>query len=277
MKTTSHVTLALACAPLGVCAVSCAVDDGPGAGAVQSSLTEAVPTTDYPAVCALGGRLFGPDGPTIVGCSGTLIAPNVVLTAGHCFPPPEMQEILWPSAFGGVNCNPDVSDSLDWHPGTFHSDGYVEHRRDDPSYDNHDIAVIVLDDPILDVKPAKLPHRGFLDHLFESPGTARAKLTLVGYGSTNLDDTVPDVFFPYPEGVGTRRMTTARAVGLNDYYLFSEPDPGRGWYSDSGGPVFLADSNIVLAHNTDLLDPHMWHYRSDTAEAQEFLSQFLDD
>ena len=79
-------------------------------------------------------------------CSGTLVSPNVVLTAGHCAADDTSGAALDPSGFGVVTGAVDWSDATDRHVST------ISQVVVDPSYDpsgpSHDAALLVLSSPV---------------------------------------------------------------------------------------------------------------------------------
>lgn len=103
---------------------------------------------DWPAI----GRVIDPLDPDRGFCSGTLIAPNVVLTAGHC-------------SGGTARQAPD--EQLRFLAGAFNSETAATRRivgkKRNPAYFNtgrhapdFDIGLWVLDSPIQDVEPLPL-------------------------------------------------------------------------------------------------------------------------
>ena len=101
-------------------------------------------------------------------CSAAAISPTVVVTAAHCFEGPD----VWVT-FDEVPTNyfqhtgtwtPDP----DWCPGC--GNGL-------PGFDSHDVAVIVLDEPVPLPRYAQLPAEGLVDTL-----AMKADVDLVGYG-----------------------------------------------------------------------------------------------
>jgi hypothetical protein len=119
------------------------------AGAEIASIYNGVPTRAYPAVVAVG--VLNADGGGGL-CSGTLIAPTVVLTAGHCL------------AFGAVDAVVAI-----FPDGVTYVELPIARWEIHPDFDIGriavaDVAALILEEPILDVAPLPLvssaPRRG---------------------------------------------------------------------------------------------------------------------
>jgi hypothetical protein len=228
----------------------------------------------HPNVGALLVAWPYPDGPIDIVCSGTLIEPDVFLTASHC--------VSWmPSA--GIPAE-DVYVTFDtaYEIGT--STIYPGTYRVNPNYghdmaDLNDVAVILLDESIPGITPATLPPEGYLDGLKDNHGLKDQSFVAVGYGSVRDDKT--GGFHPiYWEGA--RRFSSGTFNALTKSWLKISMNPATGdggtCYGDSGGPHFLGDSNMVVSltvtgdapcRATDVT------YRLDTDSARSFLTEFV--
>jgi MYXO-CTERM domain-containing protein len=173
-----------------------------------AAITQGIATQD-PAVVAI----IGPDG--TVGCSGTLIAPHTVLTAGHCVPPLRRRElrVFFGDSVGGAGQFIAVSDTH-VHP---------EHV---PATLAHDLALFTLREP------------GPVGALSLDPRTLDASLVgqtlrMVGFGVT-----APDA-----GDSGTKRSGTARVTGLDPVDVTVVGAPSLPCRADSGGPALLDDGS----------------------------------
>jgi hypothetical protein len=242
-------------------------------GTPPNLLVAADPTADrYPNVALMVGRA-GSD-PWRPSCTGTLIAPNVVLTAGHC--------VAFGQAFErftefGVTFDPMYTSSSRVIRVTAHVHPEYEFRFPTPLPDNpvdlSDLAVLVLDEPV-GLTPAKLPPLGILDGIAASSGP----LTFVGYGITR-----PDADFGER---GTRRAGTVRLSAVHETVAVTSPDPAVGCVGDSGGPLLLGPAHAAhgrrgatmvlgVAHSADCAT-FTTFYRVDTPKARAFLGAYLD-
>jgi hypothetical protein len=149
---------------------------------------------NHPNVGALLAPQAYSDG-TWASCSGTLISPTVFLTAAHCD---------WDVARLAVTFASDYDAATDqeyW--GTWHADPAYNQRASNP----HDIAVLVLDAPVVGIEPADLPSAGSLGKLRR--GT---KFTSVGYGAQAVTNGPGGKTYHYADvryaGVGSLNSVT---------------------------------------------------------------------
>jgi Trypsin len=214
----------------------------------------------------------GPD----VFCSGTLIAADVVLTAGHCAP--SFSRV-------GVTFDPAYDENAASPAGIF-SGTYVTH----PDFgfsgpggfsDPHDLAVVLLD-VAPGIAPAQLPTEGLLDELGHK-ALRSATFTVVGYGTVREDKTGgPHGLVPI-DGVRRFALGTFRSLQPAWLSLSQQPSTGDGGacFGDSGGSLFLggATSNQLVSITSTgdaQCRASAKSYRIDTASAREFLGEFVD-
>jgi len=219
---------------------------------------------DHPNVGALLAPEAFSDG-TWAECSGTLISPTVFLTAAHCDMGEERVAVTFDSAY--------VYPTGQTYWGTWYADPAYTPAQND----THDLAVVVLDDPV-NVTPAQLPEAGSLANL--ARGT---QFTSVGYGAQ---------FVTYGRGGQLFHFTDIRyqAVGslntTNMTFLRVSMNPALGnggtCNGDSGGPNFLGagtDETNILAATTITGDfacrATNVIYRLDTDSARDFLGEFV--
>lgn len=212
-----------------------------------------------------------PDGEYYLYCSGTLIAPDVFLTASHC--------TAAAAAYGAdphdvyVTFDPIYDGAAILHRGTYDINPNYGHDM----HDLHDVAVIILDEPVTNITPAQLPPAGLLDDLKETHQLKGQEFVTVGYGRLRNEKTGG----PHAIGdAGERYYAEQTFQALKPYWLQLSMNPSTGnggtCYGDSGGPHFLGDTDMVVSltvtgdawcRATDVT------YRLDTESARAYLSQ----
>ena len=228
----------------------------------------------HPNVGALLVAWPQPDGPIDIVCSGTLIAPDVFLTAAHC--------VNWMPSAGVPTDQVYVTFDSVYEIGVstiYQGTYYVNPNYGHDNADLNDVAVIVLDEPITTIEPASLPPAGLLDQLKAAGALKDQTFVAVGYGTVRDDKT--GGFHPlYWEGA--RRFVVGTYNALNKGWLRISMNPSTGdggtCYGDSGGPHFLGESNMVVSvtvtgdspcRATDVT------YRMDIPSARQYLGQFV--
>jgi secreted trypsin-like serine protease len=219
-------------------------------------------------------------------CSGTLIAPDVFLTASHCTV--FFEQDLAPAGYTALVSfdNPIPFGDL-----TSKSTKLVSVTQvvSNPGYNqaqsnSGDIAVLLVDPrQTRGVTPALLPAAGLLDQLAAQNGLKATVYTAVGYGVQNRVTGGGTPFFqdlnPVP-----RMYAFSTFDSLNGGYirLSQNPSTGNGGtcFGDSGGPNFLnvngtrtlvaitiTGDSVCRSTNVDL--------RLDTDSARAFLAPYV--
>jgi hypothetical protein len=237
-------------------------------------------------------------------CSGTLVRPTIVVTAGHCafdighngtdgpdtggndvwisFAEAPDFSILPPSS-GFVPDNNEgryeawsaaLDASTEWHRAT----AYHHPEFDAAAFFEHDLGVLVLDEPVNMAQYGQLPRPGLLDTLY---ATNKQRLyTAVGYG---LEGSGPKTSF----GGDTRMRADLRLVDLKGVggagkgtsaKFSSNAKTGGTCFGDSGGPIFEAGTRTIVAvvsFGTNLnCAGTSGAYRIDQADDLAFLATF---
>jgi len=213
-----------------------------------------------------------------------LIAPTVVLTAGHCTEGPATNvyvsfdtDLALDPLAPGITPEERASREEHYITGTAHPDpgwtGQLSFAK------QHDQGVVVLDAPASskwpDVEPAELPPVGFLD---QNQGKLKNEtFTLVGYG-VEIGDKKAQVV------VRERRSTTSFLKNVGSEVVTFQINPkdskagGGSCFGDSGGAVFwgpyvLGDASYVNSLTCNATGSYQ---RVDTAYSRNFLNGFLD-
>lgn len=186
-------------------------------------------------------------------CSGSLLSPTVVLTAGHCTDGTNAARVWLDEIVQG---NPEYPfsgrTSYDGTPYT-NPDFCIGCGNGLPGFAIRDVGIVVLKErvPTSAVsRYATLPPAGFVDTL-----PNKTKLDLVGYGvSEQFHGGGPPVW----GGPRVRLYASSELVSGNfshsDEFMKIALNPGGGsggtCFGDSGGPDLLAGSDRVLAVNS---------------------------
>jgi hypothetical protein len=221
-------------------------------------------------------------------CSGSLISPTIIVTAGHCTEGVDEGRVYFqqsvapnydPDAFGGWG-----GDETTGYP---YENGITFSRADNYGFDGfasypdtHDVGVVVLDEPYTPPSGtfAILPEAGLVDDLVAEAGSS-AKKTLrfrtVGYGLSDQD----------PRPVSTRERLTAWGYliegtsGVTEFNIKTTANPSMGkggsCNGDSGGPVLVEGTNVMAGVVSFGMNPQCkgqdYSYRLDRQEVIDWI------
>ncbi len=233
---------------------------------------------DHPYV---GLLVFDVDGTPAWRCSGTLIAPTVVLTAGHCTSGADAARVWFDSdlqnnpeyPFGGSTSTEGTPHA---HPGY---DGFATFPN------TSDVGVVVLDEPVTDVGYGALPEEGAVGDLYYNrPPGPPPLMNIVGYG---LQSVVPDLQAERVRYQGNPQIVELNSANTGGWNIHLGSNNGKGQgqggacFGDSGGPALLSeDSNVVGGVGSFVLNLNCvgagFYYRVDTAHALDWVETFLE-
>ena len=219
-------------------------------------------------------------------CSGTLIAPDVFLTASHCTLYFERE--LAPEGYTAVV---SFDSPIPFGDLTAKSTKLVKVTDvvSNPAYnaaqsDSGDIGLLLVDArQTRGITPAVLPEAGLLDRLSAQNGLKNATFTAVGYGLQNRVTGGGTPFFQDQNPV-PRMFAFSGFDSLNGGYLRLSQNPSTGnggtCFGDSGGPNFLnvngtrtlvaitiTGDSVCRSTNVD--------YRLDIPSARAFLAPYV--
>ncbi|MDY6856322.1 MAG: trypsin-like serine protease [Thermodesulfobacteriota bacterium] len=215
-------------------------------------------------------------------CSGTLIHESVVLSAGHCTS--SLEPLLDADEIEVYVC-------FDFDPYTEGARWIkVEAISTHPEYNDfrprsniHDVGVLILEEPVMDISPAVLPNEGFLDELRDEnklrQGSKGAKLIVVGYGGA-LEWPPPVIIYDSRRRFAESEYQTLLKSWLRLSQKQATGDGGT-CYGDSGGPAFWTEPNgiQILVGITSWGDAVCvasgFNYRVDIQETLDFISSVI--
>lgn len=169
-----------------------------------------------PGVVGIGIRRVRCGATLAVHCSGTLVAPRIVLTAAHCTSPPALAsnlEVLFGSDAASPTAVVRRVAAVQTHP-DYHADG-------DPA----DLALLLLDENA-PAAPVSLNTAAL------EASWVGQRVRLVGFGQSQPSGAPP----------GKKRTGTATISEVGSTQFRIVPGPSLSCHGDSGGPIFGAES-----------------------------------
>ena len=230
-------------------------------------------------------------------CSGTLIAPRVFLTAGHC---------TYGQYAARVWFEADLTENQEYpYAGATSYEGTPIPHPEYPltSEDPRDVGLVIFDDPVPDnIKPARLPERPdpndpeYLDLLEQLK--EEGDLTGGYGGNSDKEDGVLFKSVGYGRSLASwppadlvsgriRQWAESEYVALTKVWLHLSQkavfDESGACFGDSGGPAFWEDDqdNEIVVAVTSWGDRHCsataFYYRVDTTETLDWIYWMMDN
>ena len=202
-------------------------------------------------------------------CSATLMTPTVLLTAAHCTlgtlgktvvtfdpvlaegPPPPLPRAVDDSGDGqsdtGYTSDQDLPSG--YYTGTAYSHPEYSEFTDMSNW--NDVGVVVLDEAVTGIDPAKLAPTNYLDQ-FAQPRLNKELFRIVGYGTeVRKPASGPQRPTPhsyplvrrYADSVGQKLTPQILQVNGNEHDVRGT---GGSCFGDSGGPAFKNDYVVTV-------------------------------
>jgi len=246
-----------------------------GTSAADAVVDGSLDGTRHPYVGAVDGRPVG--GPVQFG-SGVLISPTVFLSVGHGTARFDAAGITR----ARVTFDPVVSDSSTWHEGTIHTNPAFDPAGAGQRGDFGDLGVIVFDEPVVGIEPARLPSPRTVDQIIRA---AAAQVEIPGYGISRYVGAADGGGKRLPDfgSTGTRHLALAELSSVSPGWLrLHSTDGSTVCVGDSGSPAILAGTDLVVGITAvewslsgSECTSGAWEQRLDTPGAREFLAHYV--
>lgn len=213
-------------------------------------------------------------------CSGSLLDDQVTfVTAGHCTEAPAAGAAIW--------FDEDVQSGIPGNGYPFSGDAggtvYTHPDYNPNAFYLYDVGVVILDEPYSLSSYASLPAIGALDDL--GKGRNDAVVEAVGYGlqNANKNHTVAlrvrmkaDLFVVNTIGVAGLKQLFGFFPGSGSFIVSGDAAHGGTCFGDSGGPMLLGDSDVIVGVNSFGLNGNCagigGAYRIDQADDLDFIN-----
>ena len=222
------------------------------------------------------------DGNPLWRCSGTLIAEDVYLTAGHCTEPPAVSATIWfeEDVESGI---PDNGYPIGG-PTSVDGTAFTHPLYDPGAFFLYDLGIVQLDEPVMMSEYGALPEEDAIDDL--GKGRKRSVVEAVGYGLQKINPVMvqadrirlkADLKVVNTKGVAG----IGNLPGSNSMLVSGDAKHGGTCFGDSGGPMFIGtDSNVIGAVTSFGLNGNCagvgGGFRIDRALELGWINSFLD-
>lgn len=216
------------------------------------------------------------DGSLRIICTGTLVTPRVFLTASHCTAFALSQGFTRTWVTFDPNFGTDPGHNIFSTPYA----GTIVHNPDYKAPYHSDVSLILLDQPVTGITPARLAPVGFLDSLTNKQLDGLQYLN-VGYGTSEKEPGTGGHTFPFD---GIRKWTISGFHSLNTDMIHLDQSISRDLsgtgYGDSGGPTFVDIGggpmviDVISTGDVPCVSTSV-NTRTDTPEVAAFLAPYL--
>jgi secreted trypsin-like serine protease len=239
-------------------------------------------TPDGNAHPYVGLLVFDVNGSPAWRCSGTLLSPTVMVTAGHC---------TYGTSGGRVWFESDVDSGIPNNGYPYGGGTSIEFKQiyTHPNYVDgafylYDVGIVILKKPVRVGTYGTLAPVGLLDQIATQRGQQDQSFTVVGYGLQSVVPTLQQDRVRYQGTVQLINSNTPYGIPAGTSASFTNnPGGGNGsggtCFGDSGGPIFYGTSTQIAAVTSFGINENCrgtgGGYRLDTANDQAFITQFL--
>ena len=210
-------------------------------------------------------------------CSGTVIAPKLVLTAGHCAGEPG--EFSGLRIFNEADVQHDPTYPNPGGPNTIEATAWHSHPLfTESAFFLHDVGVVLLSKAVKlsSGQFGTLPAAGQLDALKPS---SHSTFTAVGYGLQEINPV-------HIEAQRIRMFAEPHLIQINTGFtgtfsllLSNNASTGGTCFGDSGGPNYLGSSNTIAAVTSFGINGNCAGtggvFRLDKKDVLDFVGQYL--
>lgn len=255
----------------------------------------------FPVGAVTDGELDGDDHPMVVlilmeengepayRCSGTMIAPTYVLTAGHCAGAPGEFSGMRIFTESDVEAGKGVTNNYPKGGGDYSIEAVRWAAHPDYPYASfvvHDVGMIELAKPFYPGGDkgefGTLPEVDSLDQYKTKRGQNYLTFTSVGYGLQRINPV-------FVEGSRTRYVAHPQLLQINvpgftgdfSMLLSNNHSTGGTCFGDSGGPNFLGDSLVVAGVTSFGINGNCAGtggvFRTDRQNVQDFIYDFMGE